>query len=45
MGVAVTPMSHAKFRQNTTKVSRSVPIIADEFHLFGGQKGKGWGRS
>ena len=42
MGVAVTPMSHAKFRQNTTKVSRSVPIIADEFHLFGGQKGKGW---
>lgn len=42
MGVAVEFMSHAKFRQNSTKVSRTMPIIADEFHLFGGQKGKGW---
>jgi hypothetical protein len=42
LGVNIIPMSHAKFRQNTTKVSRTVPIIADEFHLFGGQKGKGW---
>lgn len=42
LGVNVTPMSHAKFRQNSTKVSRTVPVIADEFHMFGGQKGKGW---
>lgn len=42
LGVAVTPMSHAKFRMPETKLSRTVPVIADEFHLFGGQKGKGW---
>jgi superfamily II DNA or RNA helicase len=42
LGVKIIPMSHARFRQNTTKVSRTVPVIADEFHLFGGQKGKGW---
>ena len=42
LGVNITPMSHAKFRQNATKVSRTMPVIADEFHLFGGQKGKGW---
>ena len=42
LGVDIIPMSHAKFRQNTTKMSRTIPVIADEFHLFGGQKGKGW---
>ena len=42
LGVKVAPMSHALFRQKTTKVSKKVPIIADEFHLFGGQRGKGW---
>jgi len=42
LGVSVAPMSHALFRQKTTKLSRKVPVIADEFHLFGGQRGKGW---
>ena len=42
LGIKVGTMSHAKFRGKTTKLSRQVPIIADEFHLFGGQKGMGW---
>lgn len=41
LGVTVTAISHAKFRGNFTP-SRTVPIVADEFHEFGGQKGKGW---
>lgn len=35
-------ISHAKFRQKTYKVSRTTPIIADEFHMFGGHGGAGW---
>ena len=42
LGVTVDTMSHAKFRRKTVKVSRVIPVIADEFHLFGGQKGQGW---
>lgn len=42
VGITVTTISHAKFRQVSYRVSRTVPIIADEFHLFGGHKGKGW---
>lgn len=42
LGMELTMMSHAKFRMKDTKVSRHVPIIADEFHLFGGRKGVGW---
>jgi superfamily II DNA or RNA helicase len=42
LGIQVEAMSHAKFRQAGTKLSRTMPVIADEFHLFGGQKGKGW---
>lgn len=38
----VQVMSHAKFRMKDTKVHRGMPIIADEFHMFGGQKGMGW---
>lgn len=38
----VTVMSHAKFRQPDTKVSRTVPIIVDEFHLLGGYKARGF---
>lgn len=41
-GVAVTPMSHAKFRSQRTKLKRDIPVIADEFHMFGGQRGQGW---
>lgn len=42
LGVKVVAMSHAKYRMKTTKLSRHVPLIADEFHLFGGHNGKGW---
>jgi superfamily II DNA or RNA helicase len=42
LGVDVTTMSHAKFRMKDTKLSRKVPLIADEMHLFGGQQGQGW---
>jgi hypothetical protein len=42
VGVKVECMSHAKFRMKTTKLSRLRPVIADEFHLFGGHTGKGW---
>ena len=42
LGMVVQAMSHARFRMRDTKLSRTVPIIADEFHLLGGQKGLGW---
>lgn len=42
LGMAVETVSHAKFRMPDFKVSRSMPLIADEFHLFGGHAGKGW---
>ena len=42
LGVEVQAMSHAKFRQKQTKLSKHTAVIADEFHLFGGHKGMGW---
>lgn len=42
LGLEVTTMSHARFRMKETLLSRTQPVIADEFHLFGGQGGKGW---
>ena len=42
LGITVTTVSHAKFRQKNFKVSRSMPVICDEFHLLGGHKGIGW---
>lgn len=42
LGIEVLCMSHAKFRMADTKLDRAVPVIADEFHMFGGHKGKGW---
>lgn len=42
MGVEVKALSHAKFRMKATPLSKSTPVIADEFHLFGGQQGQGW---
>jgi hypothetical protein len=42
LGILVLPMSHAKFRQAETKMSRTIPVIVDEFHLLGGHTGKGW---
>lgn len=42
LGMSVLCMSHAKFRMKTTLLSRKTPIIADEFHMFGGQQGQGW---
>ena len=35
-------MESYQFRMKNTLVSRKVAIIADEFHLFGGQRGLGW---
>lgn len=42
LGITVGTMSHAKFRQQDTKLSRTQAVIADEFHLFGGHGGQGW---
>lgn len=42
LGLEVETMSHAKFRMKDTKVRRDVPVVADEMHLFGGHRGKGW---
>lgn len=42
IGINVECMSHAKFRMKSTKLARDVPVIADEFHLFGGHNGQGW---
>lgn len=36
LGLVVAVVSHAKFRQPGFKLDREVPVIADEFHLFGG---------
>ena len=41
-GISVRCISHAKFRMKDTKLSRSVPVVADEMHMFGGHKGQGW---
>jgi superfamily II DNA or RNA helicase len=43
-GIEVNAVSHAKFRMKDFKPSRVQPIIADEFHLFGGQRGKGFNK-
>lgn len=42
LGMGIVTISHAKFRMKDYKLSRAVPIIADEFHMFGGQQGQGW---
>jgi len=42
LGLKIQLMSHAKFRMPSTKVNRQIPIIADEFHMFGGNQAKGW---
>lgn len=42
LGMKAQTMSHAKFRMKTTQVSKSMPVIADESHMFGGHKGQGW---
>lgn len=42
LGVEVQAMSHAKFRQKQTKLSKHTAVIADEFHMFGGHSGMGW---
>lgn len=38
----LTIMSHAKFRQKETKLSRHTPVILDEFHMLGGYKAAGF---
>lgn len=42
LGMEIECISHAKFRMAGTKVDRFTAIIADEMHMFGSHKGKGW---
>lgn len=42
IGIEVEVISHAKFRQKTFRVTRTQPMIVDEFHLLGGHTGVGW---
>lgn len=42
LGVQLSCISHAKFRQKNFQLSRTQPVIADEMHLFGGHGGQGW---
>lgn len=43
IGITVTAISHAKFRQKDFKVKNAdTAIIVDEFHLLGGRKSDGW---
>lgn len=42
LGLSIDVISHAKFRMKSTRMQRDVPVIADEFHLFGGHTGQGW---
>lgn len=44
LGVTVVAISHAMFRMKKTKLSRTMPVICDEFHLLGGHNGLGWKR-
>ena len=41
-GMDLQVMSHAKFRMKDTRLSKTTAVVADEFHLFGGQQGMGW---
>lgn len=42
LGMNLEIITHAKFRQPNYLVSRSRPVVADEFHMLGGHKGVGW---
>jgi superfamily II DNA or RNA helicase len=42
LSMNVDVISHARFRMPGYKLSRTMPVIADEMHLFGGHDGKGW---
>lgn len=45
IGIKVTCISHAKFRQKDYNVpSRDTAIIVDEFHLLGKRTSDGWGK-
>ena len=42
LSVQVEVVSHAKFRMRDFKLKRDKPIIADEFHMFGGNTAVGF---
>ena len=42
LDITVEMVSAAKFRMDMFKVSRSKPVIVDEFHELGGHQRKGW---
>ena len=45
IGLEVHTISHALYRMPTTKFPRQMPFIIDEFHMLGGQGGKGFDRA
>ena len=42
VGMTVEVVSHAKFRMRDFRIKRDIPIIADEFHMFGGNTAAGF---
>ena len=42
IGIGVSVMSHALFRQKKRKLSKTQALIVDELHLLGGYKAIGW---
>jgi superfamily II DNA or RNA helicase len=42
MGIDVTTVSHAKFRQPGSKLKRDKALVVDEFHLLGGYRAQGF---
>lgn len=44
-GIDVYAISHALYRMPKTKFSRQMAFIIDEFHMLGGQGGKGFDRA
>ena len=42
LDMEVQVISHAKFRMKDFKLSRTTPLIVDEFHMLGGHTGAGW---
>ena len=45
VGIEVHAISHALYRMPKTKFVRQMPFIIDEFHMLGGQGGKGFDRA
>lgn len=42
IGLTITTMSHAKYRQKDVRFKRTQPVIVDEFHMLGKHTGPGF---